>query len=96
MLSGENHQSFQHVASWQEHFTLDQAYYSQFKERSKTFFAPPGAGEESGQKAKMFWLGAKIVIAIFLHDFVDVTVKHLALTIAVQDRQICDVELGSH
>ena len=43
----------------------------------------------------MFWLRDKIVIAILLHDFVDMIVAHKALAIAGQDRQIGNVELGS-
>jgi len=43
----------------------------------------------------VFWLGSRIVIAILLHDFVDMIVTHFTLSIAGEDCRIGNVELGS-
>jgi len=44
---------------------------------------------------EVFWLRRKVLVAILLHDFVDMIVAHLALGIAGEDRRISNVELGS-
>jgi hypothetical protein len=42
----------------------------------------------------VFWLRSKILITILGHDFVNVITAHFTLTIAREDAQISDVQLG--
>src|SRR5437667_11902276 len=69
--------------------------HRQVKEDGEALVAPPGARVEPAQKTKMFWLRSKVLVAILLHDLVDMIVAHLALGIAGEDRRIGNVELGS-
>src|SRR6266516_4950074 len=69
--------------------------HGQVKEDGEALFAPPGARVKPAQKTKVFWLRSKVLVAILLHDFVDMIVAHLALEIAGEDRRIGNVELGS-
>jgi hypothetical protein len=57
-------------------------------------FAPPGARIEPAQKTEVFWLRSKVLVAILLHDLLNMIVAHLALAIAREDLRIGDVELG--
>ena|SRR5947209_5914905 len=95
MFTHTGNQSLQYADPWQEHFALDQTSPSQIKEDREALFAPPGASIEPAEKAKVFWLGSKIVIAVLLHDFVDMIVAHLTLAVAGENRRISNVELGS-
>ena len=69
--------------------------HCQIKEDGEALFAPPGAGIEPAQKTEVCWLRTKVLVAILLHDLVDMIVAHLALGIAGEDRRIGNVELGS-
>src|SRR5436309_9735713 len=69
--------------------------HRQIKEHREALFAPPGARVEPAQKTKVCWLRSKVLVAILLHDLVDMIVAHLALEIAGEDCRIGNVELGS-
>ncbi len=68
--------------------------HRQIKEDGETLFAPPGACIEPAQKTEVFWLRSKVLVAILLHDLLNMIVAHLALAIAREDLRISDVELG--
>jgi hypothetical protein len=74
--------------------SLNQADHRQVKEDRQPLFAPPGTDVEPAQEAKMFWLRGKIMVTIFLPDFVDTIVAHFAFPIAGEYRHIGDIQLG--
>jgi len=88
-------QPFQHADPRQEHFAINEMCHGQIKEDREALFTPLGTGIEPAQKANVFWLGSKIVIAILLHDFVGMIVAHFTLSIAGEDCRNGNVELGS-
>ncbi len=96
MFAHAGNYSLQHAHSWQENFAVNQMGHGQIKKDGEALVAPPGASVEPAQKAKVFGLGSKILVAILLHNFIDMIIAHLALAIAGEDRRIGDVELGSH
>src|SRR5438034_1911545 len=69
--------------------------HRQVKEHREALLAPPGACIEPAQKTEVFGLRSKVLVAILLHDLVDMIVAHLALGIAGEYRRIGNVELGS-
>src|SRR5437763_13599364 len=69
--------------------------HRQVKEHREALLAPPGACIEPAQKTEVCWLRSKVLVAILLHDLVDMIVAHLALEIAGENRRIDNVELGS-
>src|SRR6266571_753964 len=93
MLTHAGNGPLQHTDPWKQHFAVDEMRHSQVKEDRKALLTPPGAGVEPAEETKVFRLGGEILIAILLHDFVDVIVAHLTLAIAGKDAQISNVEL---
>ncbi len=94
MLAHAGNQPFQHADPRQEHFAINEMCHGQIKEDREALFAPPGARVEPAQKTEVFRLKSEVLVAILLHDFVDMIVAHLALGIAGEDRRVGNVELG--